>query len=298
MFAFVLASCEAGGPEIDTKKLAAQPKSYVGSDQCKLCHLEHYDSWRTTLHSRTLQDVTKNRDALITEINPALVRADLKDLEKDLRIPLDKVYIPNENDIRYTIGIQWKQQFLVEKNGALYIAPIQYNAWTNKWVNYHEDDWDKRPWIRKCGGCHSTGVDLEKNTFSEPVIGLIMAYPLFSTRFIPGWGLNVVLWVHRIEAIMAMAHIFSIHFFIGHLRRHNFPMDCSMFEGSVDLEAASHEKPFWVARLAHAGKLEELLVPQASIWQRAVFYLFGYTAIAVGLFLLFGGLVNSRSITW
>ena len=171
LFAFVLAGCEAGGPEIDTKKLAAQPKSYVGSNQCKLCHLEHYDSWRTTLHSRTLQDVTKNRDALITEINPTLVRADLKDLEKDLKVPLDKVYIPNENDIRYTIGIQWKQQFLVEKNGTLYIAPIQYNAWTNKWVNYHEDDWDKRPWIKKCGGCHSTGVDLEKNTFSEPDIG-------------------------------------------------------------------------------------------------------------------------------
>ncbi len=171
LFAFVLAGCEAERPEIDLEKLAAQPKSYVGSDQCKLCHLEHYDSWRTTLHSRTLQDVTKNRDALITEINPTLVRADLKDLGKDLRVPLDKVYIPNENDIRYTIGIQWKQQFLVEKNGALYIAPIQYNAWTNKWVNYHEDDWDKRPWIRKCGGCHATGVDLEKNTFSEPDIG-------------------------------------------------------------------------------------------------------------------------------
>ena len=130
------------------------------------------------------------------------------------------------------------------------------------------------------------------------ITGLIMAYPLFSTSFIPGWGLNVALWIHRIEAILAMGHVFIIHFFIGHLRRHNFPMDRTMFEGSVDLEAASHEKPFWVARLAHAGKLDELLVPQASIWQRAIFYLFGYAAIAVGLFLLFGGLVNSTSITW
>ncbi len=130
------------------------------------------------------------------------------------------------------------------------------------------------------------------------VTGLIMAYPLFSTSFIPGWGLNVALWVHRIEAILAMGHVFIIHFFIGHLRRHNFPMDRTMFEGSVDLEAASHEKPFWVARLAHAGKLEALLVPQASMWQRTVYYVFGYAAIAVGLFLLIGGLVNSTSITW
>jgi len=130
------------------------------------------------------------------------------------------------------------------------------------------------------------------------ITGLIMAYPLFSTSFIPGWGLNVALWIHRIEAILAMGHVFIIHFFIGHLRRHNFPMDRTMFEGSVDLEAASHEKPFWVARLAHAGKLESLLVPQASMWQRAIFYVFGYAAIAVGLFLLFGGLVNSTSLTW
>ena len=34
-------------------------------------------------------------------------------------------------------------------------------------MNYHEADWDKRPWLLKCGGCHATGVDLEKKTFSE-----------------------------------------------------------------------------------------------------------------------------------
>ena len=33
------------------------------------------------------------------------------------------------------------------------------------WVNYHEADWDQRPWLQKCGGCHATGVDLDKETF-------------------------------------------------------------------------------------------------------------------------------------
>ncbi|MEE9419602.1 MAG: ammonia-forming cytochrome c nitrite reductase subunit c552 [Desulfatiglandaceae bacterium] len=166
-----LAGCKDGIPEIDIKALTKQPKKYVGSDLCKVCHLEHYDSWRTTLHSRTFQDVTENRDALIAEINPAVIRADLKKLEKELKVPVDEVYIPYEHEIKYTIGVQWKQQFLVEKNGKLYIAPIQYNAWTDSWVNYHEEDWDKRPWISECGGCHAMGVDLEKNTFSEPSIG-------------------------------------------------------------------------------------------------------------------------------
>ena len=130
------------------------------------------------------------------------------------------------------------------------------------------------------------------------ITGLLMAYPLISTRFIPGWGLNVAFWVHRMEAILAIGHVFIIHFFIGHLRPHSFPMDRAMFEGSVDLEAARHERPAWIARLEQTGKLESMLVAEAKVGRRALFYLFGYAALAFGVFLLIGGLVNSPSITW
>jgi cytochrome b subunit of formate dehydrogenase len=128
--------------------------------------------------------------------------------------------------------------------------------------------------------------------------GLILAYPLASSRYIPGWGLNVLFWVHRIEAILAMAHIFIIHFFIAHLRRSSFPMDTAMFEGSVDLEATTHERPAWIARLREKGVLDDVTVPEASVLPRALYFIFGYAAISVGVFLLIGGLVNSGSITW
>src|SRR5210317_1195468 len=95
------------------------------------------------------------------------------------------------------------------------------------------------------------------------VTGLLLAWPIAASRIMPGWGLNVALWVHRIEAILAMAHVFLIHFFIGHLRRHNFPMDRAMFEGSADLEAARHERPAWIARLEQSGKLDGVLVAEA-----------------------------------
>ena len=71
-----------------------------------------------------------------------------------------------------------------------------------------------------------------------------------------------------------------------------------MFEGSVDLGSTRYEKPSWVARLEETGKLQGLLVPQASASLRVLFYLFGYAAMAVGVFLLIGGLVNRTSITW
>ncbi len=153
------------------EKVAAAPKTYVGSKQCEVCHLEHYDSWKMTLHSRTLQNVTENRDALITEIDPQAIRSDLKKQENKLKIPVDEIFIPKVEQIKYTQGVQWKQRYVVEKDNTLYIAPIEYDAWSHKWSSYREADWSQRPWIKKCGGCHATGVNLENNTFSEAGVG-------------------------------------------------------------------------------------------------------------------------------
>ena len=100
--------------------------------------------------------------------------------------------------------------------------------------------------------------------------GLLLAFPLSSTKVIPGWGLNVAFWIHRIEALLAMAHLFIIHFFIAHLRRHNFPMDRAIFEGSADLNAARHERPAWIARLEQSGELDSALVSEAMPAQRVI----------------------------
>jgi hypothetical protein len=75
-------------------------------------------------------------------------------------------------------------------------------------------------------------------------------------------------------------------------------MDLAMFEGSVDLEKTRHEKPAWIARIEKAGKLESILVAERGPALRIFFYLFGYAALAFGIFLLIGGLINSTSITW
>jgi cytochrome b subunit of formate dehydrogenase len=128
--------------------------------------------------------------------------------------------------------------------------------------------------------------------------GLVLAYPLSATKVMPGWFLNLAFWIHRIEALLAMGHVFIIHFFIGHLRRHNFPMDRTMFEGSADLEATRHERPAWLTRLEQAGELERQLVPETGVARRAVYYIVGYLALVCGVFLLVGGLLNSPYITW
>jgi hypothetical protein len=170
LFMMMLTAC-GNDRAVDIQKITAQPKQYVGSDTCKMCHLEHYDSWQMTLHSRMLQNAEKNQDAIIVPIDEKQIREDLAKLEDKLKVPSDQIYVPQIQEIKYTIGSQWKQRFLVENNGDLFIAPIQYNSETHRWVNYHENDWEKRPWLLKCGGCHATGVDLEKKTFVEPGVG-------------------------------------------------------------------------------------------------------------------------------
>jgi len=164
--AAALFACTAEQP-IDIKAATSQPKVFVGSDTCKMCHLEHYDSWKMTQHSRMLQDAKANQDAIIVPIEEKRIREDLGKLSDKLKVPADQIYVPKIDEILYTIGSQWKQRYLVKKDGTLFISPIQYNADSHRWVNYHEQDWDKRPWLLKCGGCHATGVDLEKNTFNE-----------------------------------------------------------------------------------------------------------------------------------
>ena len=165
----IMAFVGNGAEQAAANEILEKPIAYVGSEKCKDCHLQQYYSWRTTMHSRMIQDVRYNKTALIVELDEKRIRKDLAKLK--LKVPADKVYVPKVEEIRYTIGGKWKQRYIVEKEGTLYIAPIQYNMDTGRFVNYHEADWDKRPWLLKCGRCHATGVDLEKQTFIEPAVG-------------------------------------------------------------------------------------------------------------------------------
>jgi predicted CXXCH cytochrome family protein len=168
---FALAITIGHSAEIDSEKLLAATNTYVGSEVCKNCHLEHYDAWKRTLHSRMLQDVKVNNDAMVTDINEGKVRADLALIGKKLKVPADQIFVPKQKDVLYTIGSQWKQRYLIRHAGKLKIAPTQFNIDSGKWSNYHEHDWDKRPWLKKCGGCHATGIDMKNDTFLEPGVG-------------------------------------------------------------------------------------------------------------------------------
>ena len=128
------------------------------------------------------------------------------------------------------------------------------------------------------------------------ITGVMLMYPLMTSRVLPGWCLNVVALLHRAEAILALSYIFIVHFFVGHLRRFSFPMNEAMFSGSVPLEELMEEKPEWIERLRREGKLEVAKAKAPARWYRVVYFVFGYTALSFGVYLLINSIVYSSNI--
>jgi len=126
----------------------------VGSFECKKCHERRYLEWSTTLHSKMLQDA---------KANPMVIIGDF-DSSSDIRTF-------NKEDVDYTIGNQWKQQYLKKIEDDYFVLPAQYNISSGEWEAYHAEDWQKRSWFKECAGCHATGVDPITKTFKEPGIG-------------------------------------------------------------------------------------------------------------------------------
>jgi cytochrome b subunit of formate dehydrogenase len=128
------------------------------------------------------------------------------------------------------------------------------------------------------------------------ITGIMLKFPLLTTLVLPGWVLNIAALLHRAEAILAASYIFIVHFFIGHLRPSCFPMHEAMFSGSVHLDEALKEKPAWVERLKKEGKLELAMAKPPARWYRGLYFVFGYTALGFGLYMLINGIYYSRYI--
>lgn len=177
LLVFVICAC-VQQQTVDLAEVKKTKKKFVGSESCRACHADQYAAWQKTAHSRLAVNLKENPDAFVVDYNPETIRADLKKLEEagKLKVALNDLFIPEKSELRYAIGADWKQRYVIEKDGVLYLAPIQYFIKSGNWAGYNEDSWEKRPWMQKCGGCHVTGVEYNfespgNSTFNEPGIG-------------------------------------------------------------------------------------------------------------------------------
>jgi cytochrome b subunit of formate dehydrogenase len=116
--------------------------------------------------------------------------------------------------------------------------------------------------------------------------GLMLWFPEFFTILLPGWTVNVATIIHSDEALLAVAFIFTVHFFNTHFRPDKFPMDSVIFTGRVPVAEMKHDKPREYEQLMEEGRLEEYLVHPYPMKLRRIFKIFGFAALTVGLLLV------------
>lgn len=116
--------------------------------------------------------------------------------------------------------------------------------------------------------------------------GLLMWFPVFFTRFLPGWIINIALIIHSDEALLAAGFIFSIHFFNTHFRIEKFPMDTVIFSGRISKNEMMHDCKRWYERLVAEGRLDQHRVKDE--WERwkSIARSFGYFFFGLGVLLL------------
>jgi cytochrome b subunit of formate dehydrogenase len=112
--------------------------------------------------------------------------------------------------------------------------------------------------------------------------GLVLWFPEFFSRFLPGIYLNIAYTIHSDEALLATGFIFVVHLYNAHLRADVFPIDKSIFTGKIEVKEIMERHPLeWGDLNQHPEKKEKRRV------RRDLFIFF--------LILFMGGLIPSLS---
>jgi cytochrome b subunit of formate dehydrogenase len=122
--------------------------------------------------------------------------------------------------------------------------------------------------------------------------GIVLWFPEFFSRWLPGWWFNVATVFHGYEALIAAGFIFVVHFFNVHLRPDKFPLDAVMFHGRATMDYMEEEHPAMREHLEQAaarGDVSEkarldAVAPPPSRLQSLIGATLGFTALAVGIF--------------
>jgi len=90
------------------------------------------------------------------------------------------------------------------------------------------------------------------------ITGLVLWFPEFFTRFLPGFFVNIAQVLHFFEAILAVFVKFFIHIGLAHFRPAVYPADTSIFTGRTSPERIMEEHPGeWSVIGGSGGSSEE-----------------------------------------
>jgi len=149
--------------------------------------------------------------------------------------------------------------------------PPKFDHWTY---------WEKFDFLAVFWGMAAIGIS-----------GILMWWPGVTTKFFPGWIINIARIVHSEEALLAVGFIFTVHFFNTHFIPTKWPMNYSIFTGRIYKWEFIEDRPLEYERLSKSGELEKLKTGFPNI-------LANFLSGAVGLAALIIGLATVILIIW
>lgn len=125
---------------------------YAGSDRCRECHSEKYEGWRGTFHATVVQDIRKNRSAVLGDFAAPGLGFTIEEVE-------------------YTIGGHWDQRYMKKIGDDYYVLPKLWSVQSRSWRPNNVWSWKKMPYSKYCKGCHVTGLNPVEGTTAEDTVG-------------------------------------------------------------------------------------------------------------------------------
>ncbi|HEY3382010.1 MAG TPA: hypothetical protein VGK32_09600 [Vicinamibacterales bacterium] len=116
--------------------------------------------------------------------------------------------------------------------------------------------------------------------------GLVLWFPEFFSRVLPGSWFNIALLVHGEEGLLAVGFIFTIHFFNSHLRPEKFPMDPVIFTGRISERELREERSDEYERLCRERRLDEHEVGPGASWVPTLAKAVAIVAVTLGLIMV------------
>ena len=142
------------GMNLDLQPEAQKAAHFIGSARCKKCHTEKYHDWKSSMHSKMIQEIKKDSSVVVGDFS---------------KLPGDADF--SLKDAVYTIGSKFKQRYMIpaviDGKEDFRLGNYQWNSQTGKWQHfkpykywYHDSyphDNHQFPTSTTCDGCHFTG---------------------------------------------------------------------------------------------------------------------------------------------